>query len=566
MSDITDFTSQLAEATAQLTAEGAPFEILERQINSVPLRCYRHAPATLRDALAQGRQYADKVFITYQDESLSFDQFFEQADRFGHYLVNKLGVARGDRVAIAMRNYPEWMAAYVAIVSVGAIVVPLNSWGQGDELEYTLSDAGAQVVICDQQRLDALGDRLDRLSLTAVVVRPTHESASDNVIHWESTQQAPSDMPDAEIGPGDLAMIMYTSGTTGNPKGAASTNFAICQALMNFECMATLSAMVNPDAIGKMFEAGFEPATLLSVPLFHVSGCYSVFMLNLRGGRKTSIMYKWDVDDALAIIERERITTFTGVPTMTMALMQSPAWDTTDTASLFAIGAGGTASPPHLKDLIYEKLPSAYPGTGYGMTETNATCSSFTGRGYQLKPGASGTVAPVVDLKTVDDAGNDLPPGSTGEFYVRSPTNVQQYWNLPEATSATFIDGWVATGDVGYVDEDGFVHVVDRIKDMVIRGGENIYPIEIEGSLLTHPGVHEAAVFGLPHDTWGEEVAADVYADAGVDESTLQAFLSERIAAFKVPTYIRVSTEPLPKNATGKVLKKAIRQAWLDNR
>jgi len=566
MSETTEFTTQLAEATAQLTAERAPFEIIERQINGVPLRCYRHAPASLRDALAQGRQYGDKVFITYMDDALSFDAFFEQADRFANFLVNKLSVARGDRVAIAMRNYPEWMAAYVAIVSVGAIVVPLNSWGQGDELEYTLTDAGAQVVICDQQRLDALGDRLDRLSLTAIVVRAPGETQGDHVIRWEATQASPATLPEAEIGPGDLAMIMYTSGTTGNPKGAASTHFAICQALMNFECMATISAMVNPEAIGKMFEAGFEPATLLAVPLFHVSGCYSVFMLNLRGGRKTSIMYKWDVQEALDIIERERITTFTGVPTMTMALMQSPSWDTTDTASLFAIGAGGTASPPHLKDLIYDKLPSAYPGTGYGMTETNATCSSFTGRGYQLKPSAAGTVAPVVDLKTVGEDGLDLPAGATGEFYVRSPTNVQQYWNLPEATRDTFIDGWVATGDVGYVDDDGFVHVVDRIKDMVIRGGENIYPIEIEGILLTHDSVHEAAVFGLPHDSWGEEVAAEVYAQETVSEDQVKAFLADKLAAFKVPQYIRISHEPLPKNATGKVLKKAIRQTWLDNR
>ena len=275
-------------------------------------------------------------------------------------------------------------------------------------------------------------------------------------------------------------------------------------------------------------------------------------------------MYKWDVAEALQIIEREHITTFTGVPTMTMALMQSPLWEQTDTSSLFAIGAGGTASPPHLKDLIYDKLPNAYPGTGYGMTETNATCSSFTGAGYRLKPDAAGTVSPIVDLKTVDSDGNELPPGQAGEFYVRSPTNVQQYWNLPEASASTFIDGWVATGDVGYVDADGFVYVVDRIKDMVIRGGENIYPIEIEGILLTHPAVHEAAVFGVPHDTWGEQVAAQVYADAGTGDSELREFVRDKLAAYKVPEHIRITSEPLPKNATGKVLKKAIREDWLN--
>ena len=272
MTDIATFTAQLQEATQQLTGEGAPFEIIERQSNGVPLHCYRNAPATLRDALAQGRGFGDKIFVTYANESLTFDAFFDQADRFANYLVNKLGVARGDRVAIAMRNYPEWMAAYVAVVSVGAIVVPLNSWGRGDELEYTLNDAGATVVVCDQQRLDAIADRLERLSLTAIVVRPEQDPGGGHIVTWESTQACAPELPEADIGPGDLAMIMYTSGTTGNPKGAASTHFAICQALMNFEFMATMSAMVNPEAIGKMFEAGFEPATLLAVPLFHVSG------------------------------------------------------------------------------------------------------------------------------------------------------------------------------------------------------------------------------------------------------------------------------------------------------
>ena len=228
-------------------------------------------------------------------------------------------------------------------------------------------------------------------------------------------------------------------------------------------------------------------------------------------------------------------------------------------------GAGGTACPPHLKDLIYSKIPDAYPGTGYGMTETNATCSSFTGRAYQLKPDASGLVSVIVDCKTVDESGRDLPQGSTGEFYVRSPTNVQQYWNLPEASADTFRDGWVATGDVGYIDDDGFLYVVDRIKDMVIRGGENIYPIEVEGVLLTHGAVYEAAVYGVPHDTWGEELAATVFAEAGTTADELKAFLAPKLAAFKIPEYITVSAEPLAKNATGKLVKKEIRQAYLDS-
>jgi len=360
---------------------------------------------------------------------------------------------------------------------------------------------------------------------------------------------------------------MYTSGTTGNPKGAVSSNFAICQTLVNFEVQAYISAMANPETIGKMLGSGFEPASLLAVPLFHVSGCYPVFMLNLRGGRKTSIMYKWNAEDALSIIEKERITIFVGVPTMSLALLESPEFTSTDTSSLYSIGAGGAACPPHLKDLIYSKLPDAYAGTGYGMTETNATCSSFTGEAFRLNPGSAGILSPVVECKTVDEQGNTLPRGETGELYIKSPTNVQQYWNMPEASDSTFIDGWVASGDVGYIDENNFVYIVDRIKDMVLRGGENIFPIEIEGILQSHPAVLEAAVYGVPDDHWGEELVATValHASSTVSPQELQKYVAGQVAAFKVPGTIMLSSEPLAKNATGKLLKTVIRQSYLDN-
>lgn len=563
--DATDILSALKGAVTQLTSDGAPFELIDRQVDGVPLRCFKQAPTTLRDALAEGRAHGEKVCVTYEDQRFSFDDLFVMADKLANHLVSHYKIGKGDRVAIAMRNYPEWMAAYIAAASIGAIVVPLNSWAQPDELEYLLTDSGSKLVFVDQQRANYIADRLERIGVRAVLVRGDDSQPLEGFDSFESTQECAADMPDVDIASGDLAMIMYTSGTTGKPKGAASTHFAICQALYNMEMNAYASAMANPETIGKMMSSGHEPATLLAVPLFHVSGCYAVFLLNLRGGRKTSIMYKWNPEEALRIIEAERISVFTGVPAMTMALLGSPAFPNTDTSSLFSLGAGGAASPPHLKDLIYSKLPDAYPGTGYGMTETNATCSSFTGEAYKLRPSASGLVTAIVDCKTVDEDGNDLPEGSTGEFYVRSPTNVKQYWNLPEATAETFKDGWVATGDVGYIDDEGFLYVIDRIKDMVIRGGENIYPIEVEGILLSHPEVHEAAVYGVPHDSWGEELAATLYADPGVSAEDLKAFLSSKLAGYKIPEYITLSPTPLAKNATGKLVKKEIRQKYLDS-
>lgn len=563
MGDALELVTQLNEARDQLTGPGAPFEIEQRQINGIELRTYKAAPVTLREALGQGRSHGEKTFVTFGEERYSFNEFFAAADRAAHYLVNHFEIAKGDRVAIAMRNYPEWMMAYVATVSIGAVVVPLNSWGQADELEYALSDAGAKLLFCDQQRANFINNRLEALNCKAVVVKGDGNSDNPLIEQWEATQNSPAEMPDVDISSGDLAMIMYTSGTTGKPKGAASTNFNTCQALFNFEVHSYMSAMANSETVGKMMESGFEPSTLLTVPLFHVSGCYAVFMLNLRGGRKTSILYKWNPEEALKVIEQERITIFTGVPTMTMALLESPDFLSTDTSSLYSLGAGGTACPPHLKDLIYDKIPHAYPGTGYGMTETNATCASGTGKAFRLRPNSAGTLSPIVECKTVDENGKDLAPGETGELYVKSPANVQQYWNLPEASSETFIDGWVATGDVGYIDSDGFLYIVDRLKDLVIRGGENIYPIEIEGILLTHPQVQEAAAYGIPHEKLGEELAATVFIYGDTTEQELMEFVAQRLAKFKVPSVITISDEALAKNAAGKLLKKTIREEFL---
>ncbi|GAB3276440.1 class I adenylate-forming enzyme family protein [Parahaliea aestuarii] len=561
--ELTALVSAMDTARQQLTGPGAPWELEQRTINGVELRCYKQAPGTLRDAIDSGRTHGDRICVSYEDERYTFDAFFEAADRLANHLVSNCGVHRGDRVAIAMRNYPEWMMTFVAAVSIGAIVVPLNSWGKTEELCYGIQDSGSRIVVCDSQRLELIRDALPELDCKAILVRGG-DAGDERVEPWSVSQQQAAKHPEVEISPGDLAIIMYTSGTTGKPKGAASTHFAVAQALYNFEFHAAQSAMANMPTIEKMLGSGFDSATLLAVPLFHVSGCYAIFLGNLRGGRKTCIMYKWDPARALEIIESERITVFTGVPTMTMALLEHPNFASTDTSSLFALGAGGTACPPHLTDLIYSKLPDAYPGTGYGMTETNATGSSCTGAAFRLRPNAAGNLSPIVEVRTVNENGEALPAGETGELYLRSPTNVQRYWNLPEASAATFIDGWVATGDIGHVDDLGFLYVVDRVKDMVIRGGENIYPVEVEGVLLTHPAVHEATVFGVPHQRWGEELMASVYLGEDVaSEEELRTFLGEHLAAFKVPARILISSGELPKNATGKVLKKAIRDAYL---
>jgi long-chain acyl-CoA synthetase len=571
---MTHIVTRLQEAGEQLLQAGSSHELSSAQINGVEIPVYAKAPQTLRQALDAGRVHGDKTFVVYDEEQWTFNRFFEQADRLGHLLLSRFGIVKGDRVAIAMRNYPEWMVAYTAIISVGAVVVPLNSWGQADELEYGLTDAGAKLVICDQQRLDYIAPRLQDLGITAIAVRVDADKLPAQAHEWNRLleQAGAVCMPPAEIDTDDIVMIMYTSGTTGKPKGAVSTNRAICQALYNFEFHAFSSAMANSGLIGKMMAAGHDPSTLLVVPLFHVSGCFAVFMLNLRGGRKTAIMYKWDADTALALIESERITTFTGVPAMSLALLEADAFDQTDTSSLFALGLGGAATPPHLVTMIAEKLPNSYPGTGYGMTETCATGASCTGAAFHSLPGTAGCISPIVEIKTVDENGQDLARGESGEIYLRSPTNVREYWNLPAASADSFKDGWLATGDVGYVDDNNFLFIVDRIKDMVIRGGENIYPVEVENCIIEHPAVAEVTVFGVPHDSWGEELATTVFTATASTASTaetvtgeeIRAWVAARLAGYKVPSYVSITSEPLAKNATGKILKKQIRQQFLD--
>jgi acyl-CoA synthetase (AMP-forming)/AMP-acid ligase II len=329
------------------------------------------------------------------------------------------------------------------------------------------------------------------------------------------------------------------------------------------ECCAIAAAMTNGETITAMLERGFEPTSLLAVPLFHVSGCHAQFLSNLRAGRRIVMMYKWDVDRALDYVEQERITTIAAAPAMILDLLESDRFADADTQSLFSLGIGGAATPPKVGKLLREKMPQNFSGTGWGMTETNAQGASFTGRAWVEKPGSSGFPHPIVQLRICDENGEELPQGDTGEIWIKSVAAIKEYWHRPEANAEEFRDGWFKTGDIGYVDEDGFLFLADRAKDMIIRGGENIYPIEIENELIEHPAVKEVAAIGLPHERWGEEVCVVVHTSESLGEDDLLAFARERLAAFKVPTRVVFSTEPLPRNATNKLLKKDIRETLL---
>ena len=552
------------EACDAVCAPGTMFEIQQTDVAGVPTKVFAGTPPNIRTLFTLAAARTDD-FIVYEDERWSMPRVLEMAGQIGHALVNELGVAKGDRVAIAMRNYPEWIAAFVAITSVGAVAVPLNAWWVTDEIVYALADSGAKIVLADEERLLRIQHaEPGAITATVVVARTPHAAAGD-ALRLEDLLVEGATMPDADIAPDDDITILYTSGTTGHPKGAVSTHRAVLSALMSFAARGAVGALrepAQPDAVP-------APATfMLCVPLFHVTGLVPVMLGSFLGGAKLVMTHRWDPDRALELIERERVTNFVGVPTMSWDLLEAPTFAQRDTSSLRSVGGGGAPMPPELVRRIDENFSNGRPGLGYGMTETNAYGPQNAGDDFLAHPTSTGRPVPVMDLRVTDPLGTELAPGETGEIWFRGPMLIRGYWNRPEATADTIVDGWLRSGDIGRIDDEGFVYVSDRAKDMVLRGGENIYCAQIEAAIYEHPAVYEAAVYGIPDERLGEELACHVMVKPGrsLDAGELQRFLGERLAKFEVPTVVSVVTEQLPRNASGKILKRDLRDAYLAGR
>jgi len=565
----------IAEVTATLTAPGSMFEMDTADVRGVTLKVWKNCPPSLRSLLELSQLHGDKVFIVYEDEHYTFAEHFALAARFARYLVDDVGIVKGDRVAIAMRNFPEWSAAFWGAAAAGAVVVPLNAWWTGPELEYGLIDSGARVAVVDAERLERLGPHLVALGdLALVVVRPESVGADAGVgaVRWEdAVGSAGSGLPDVTIEPDDDATIFYTSGTTGRPKGALGTQRNICTNLLTLAFTQARAgarsgwASGSSGSSGSLSAGSSDNAMLLSVPLFHATGCHSILVANTAVGGKLVMMHKWDPERALELIEREHITTFGGVPAMVWQVLDSPDFDKRDTSSVRSVSYGGAPAPPELVRRITEHFPGAAPGNGYGLTETSSMTTYNAASDYVRHPDSVGVAAPVCELKVIGDDGSTLATGEVGELLIKGPNVVKGYWGKPEATAESFVDGWLHTGDVARIDDEGFVYIVDRAKDMVIRGGENVYCAEVEGAIFEHPDVADAAVIGVPHLVLGEEVGAVVQlrpgASAGAAE--LEAFVRERLAGFKTPTHWWFVDTPLPRNPAGKVLKRELRESLL---
>ncbi|HUD52716.1 class I adenylate-forming enzyme family protein [Parvibaculum sp.] len=570
MADTSWPAMSIADANRILTAPGMPFEMETLTIRGIPTRVYKNAPPHLRFIFEAGRAHGARDFIVYEGERLSFENHYRAAVAFGRVLADKYGVRKGDRVTIAMRNFPEWSIAFWAAAALGAVIVPINAWGTGPELEYCITDSGSKVAVIDGERLDRLKPHLANLNLAGLVTVRTPRELLDGAEAFEDLIGKPADyaklsdaaLPDPGLLPEDDATIFYTSGTTGKPKGALGTQRNILTNLISAAYAPARAYLRRGEQPPQSDPNAPQRSMLLSVPLFHATGCHSILVPMYAGGGKLVIMHKWQPERALELIEQEKIQAFGGVPAMVWQVLESPDFAKYDTSSVESVSYGGAPSAPDLVQRIKQQFPKVHPGNGYGLTETSSITTQNSAEDYVNRPESAGPAVPVCDLKVVDENGKDVPTGQVGELWIKGPNVVKGYWNKPEATQAAITDGWLHSGDLVRIDEEGFVFILDRAKDMLIRGGENIYCVEVEGALYAHPAVMDAAVVGIPHKVLGEEVGAIVQVAPGKDvtEEELKAHVGKLLAAFKVPIRIEIRHEPLPRNANGKILKTVLRE------
>lgn len=553
-----------------------PFRVTTVEVRGVPTKVFAGAPLHLRAIWEASVVHDDKPYLIYEDERMDFATAHRLVAILSDRLTRQYGVRQGDRVAIAMRNYPEWAIAAWAAFSVGAVLVPLNAWWTGPELLYGLQHSGSVLLFADDERLERLAAVLDDTSVAHVVRVRTERSVDSATIvidDWSTAigHDPASPVPPlapVDIGPDDDATIMYTSGTTGRPKGAVATHRNFTAFLMNMAYRTAMAAAAAPapPAPAPPATPPLPLATLLTFPLFHVGGLQSFLMPYTSFGGKIVLMYKWDVDHAIDLIEREQVTAIAGVPTTVFQLLEVASAKGRSLSSLQAISSGATLVPPELVRRIDQQFTSrAAPTNGYGLTETSGAAIANAGREYVDRPDSVGRpLSPVMEVRIAGAGDDDAPVGDVGEIWLKGPTVVRGYFDNPQATADSFVDGWFRTGDLGRLDDEGYLYVVDRLKDVVIRGGENVYAAEVEAALFEHPDVVEAAIIGIAHDRLGEEVGAVVRRrpDSSLSADDVRAHVATRLAGFKVPTHVWVVDTELPRTATGKVLKRELRDTY----
>ncbi|MFI5041596.1 MAG: class I adenylate-forming enzyme family protein [Acidimicrobiales bacterium] len=554
-----------AEAQAVLTGPGGMFEVTTDTVDGLTMKVYKDRLRSLREVAAMGQSRGDaEEYVVYGDRRYGFGTFVAQSNSVSRQLT-AAGVAHGDRIAILSANNPQWVLAFWGSVDLGAIVVGLNGWWKTDEIVYGLQDSSSRILIADRGRFERVVRHLDEcpaLSAVYLIDADPAEFGSDPGLHRfdELLTKPGPDLPTVPIDEADPAVIFYTSGTTGRPKGAISTHRSMIANLQNTVFNAVLGAM-QVGAEGARAES--QTASLLTSPMFHVSGCHSGIVVGMLAGVKLVIpVGKFEPEKAMALIQDERISVWATVPTMVWRVVEHPDRDRYDLSSVTSVATGGSAAAGELQRQVRATFSNVRTlGNAYGLTESSSVATVNSGEDFLRRPDSVGLPMPVVDLKVVDASGTDVGTGRSGEVWIKGPIIMPGYWGKPEATASTITDGWLHTGDVGYLDDDGFLFITDRAKDMIIRGGENVYCVEIENRLLEHPAVLDAAVIGVPHQSLGEEVKAIVEVEPGapVTAGELRAWVAETLANFKVPAYVEITSAKLPRNASGKLLKNVLR-------
>jgi acyl-CoA synthetase (AMP-forming)/AMP-acid ligase II len=546
----------------EMVAEGSPFEIVAREIHGVVQRDFKTAPPNLGAFWRTTEAHGDRDYLVYQDERVSYEQAHQMTRSIAQYL-HQHGVKPGDRVAIAMRNYPEYMLICWAIVSVGASVVGMNAWWVDDEMAYALSDSQPVLAFMDRERLERferIRDHFPKLQVIGVRI-PDVEVGS--ALPYSEVLSADSVWPEVDLDGDQDACIFYTSGTTGRPKGAQLTHRSCIANALNLVFMTGVQAEAMRRVAGaEPSSPSSPPVALVATPLFHVTANNCVAYLATLAGGTLVHMYKWDVVEAMRLIEAEKVTALSAVPVMSREIILHPDFHKYDLSSLSTMGGGGAALQPDLVHKIDQEMSTARPNTGYGMTETSGIITSMGADFFVAKPASCGRAVPTLEAKCVNEKGEALPAGEVGELWVRGSNVIKGYLNRPDATADSITDGWLHTGDVAYLDEDGCIFLVDRAKDMVIRGGENVYCAEVENAVFSHDTVAECAVFAVPDERLGEEVGAAVYLRPGhpVTADELKAHVASQLASFKVPRHVWFVADPLPRNANGKFVKRTLQE------
>jgi len=574
----------IGEATRQMIEPGQIFETQRAVVNGIEMTVWKHAPANLRQLLDLSLAHGDKDFIVYEGQRYRFNEHYRIAATLGRRLV-ELGVVPGDRVAIAARNLPEWVMAFWGSVVTGAVSVPLNAWWTTDELVYGLSDSGSTVLFVDEERYERIRTALGELASLSTIIVMSEDRSSPAPLgdapegvrverFWDFVGDVADDAtpPEVVIDTDDDVTMMYTSGTTGRPKGALNTHRNSVSNFMNlaFSAQRTALRFGGSDVASRSQASG-----LLNIPLFHTTGLHAFMVPSAAAGGKVVMMHHFDPGKALQIIQDEQIGGIGGVPTIAMQILDHPDFDKYDTSSVKNISYGGAPPPPSLAQRLATAFPQASASNGYGLTETTAAVCGNSGPDYLAKPDSCGPAYPVMEIAIVpedyegDDPTNDVPasPDLVGELWIKGPNVVRGYWNKPEANATSFTQGWLHTGDVARLDDEGFIYIVDRAKDMIIRGGENVYSVIVEAAIFEHPDVIDCAVVGVPHPTLGEEVAAVIVLRAGrvIEGEEIARHVSARLAKFEVPTRVIFRSTPLPRNPQGKVLKRDLRASLAES-